>query len=401
MIRGKSVGRLVLLLASFGLAGEGAAQAGERIVLCKERVGSCQAASVLGEVDGGAWAKVDDAVLLSRKPLPPVLYYSNQQYDEAMAGLAGKERGQAITRRSEVVAGNLAGVLFEQLAFDLRKLVIAEGDAGVDVLLEAAAILEGGQQRMRGTKPGELLDMAREDLAEWMAELPKGSTFEAFAQVAKLLGELAADVHGDRKRAVLPVAEAARVYLLPSVPDKALRVLRDLGGYPHKWHGGVVAIASQRQLAEPPFKVNTAQGKAVKLLYPSRHAYLADLTDLTAAQLNQRLETRLGQGFDREAFVAQRAFAHAVFFRAITHHLNDSRVPWFDAWQSIARMDAGHVRQLLAATWPGAAQERSQRRLALQSDLALAAAILQGPAHARHAAMVARATETLTRLPSP
>jgi hypothetical protein len=388
----------IMLVGAIGMGGARFAAAGERVVLCSDRAGVCQAGKVLGETAQGVWAQVGDDVLLSAHPLPRVLYFSPQQYQDAMTGLADKERGPAIARRNEVVSANLSGVVFGQLVRDLLEAAPGASPTDLDALVAAAVTLDGGIERLRGTAPGELVDLAGGDLAQLLVALPKGPIAEAFAKQAQAVERLTAEIRHDGKPSHLPFAEPKPVFLVPSVPDKELRVLRELGGYPHKWHGGVVAILDQHLLSQAPFK-----GQDLKQLYPGPTDYLTDLTELTEGQLQQRLATRLQHGFDRPGFVAQQAFRHAILCRSVTVLAQQSRIPWAEKWRGIDIMNIDNLR--LAAMPAKAAFDRTRQREQMQrqqlhGNFALAAAILRDSTSSgdRHRAMLAKATDSLARL---
>jgi hypothetical protein len=176
------------------------------------------------------------------------------------------------------------------------------------------------------------------------------------------------------------------------VSDKAFRVLQSLGGYPYRWRGGVVVLAGKHELDQPPFR-----GQSPKMLYPSRTDYLGDLTELAKAQLDLRLRTRLQQGYDRAAFLAERAFAHATLVRAVTFQLEAKHAAWLDAWTRVAAASVENLSQVLAATKHGAG---GPARATLQADLALAEAMLRdGSIPARHKSSLARASAALASLP--
>ena len=384
----------IVWFAALGLGRVGLAEPSARIVLCDEPAGVCRAGQALGQTAAVRWVTLDDKALLAARPTPVVLYFSSRQYDEAMAGLGGKEREQAVLRRREVVTGNLSGFLFEQLTSDLAQVAATAKGNDRGILLEAAAVLDGSERRLRGARPGELLDMAREDLAELLVELPKGPLVDRFAKEVDAVGALAAEVRKDPGHARLPFAEPVQAYLVPSLPEKQLSVLRELAAYPHKWHGGVVVLLGDHQLAQPPFK-----GQALKPLYPGRQDYLGDLTELTTPQLHRRLEARLRQGYDRPAFIARRAFQHAVFYRALTVQFEEARAAWLAEWRKVVAMDTDNLGQVLAPTAPRSDPAGKPERAQLRGDISLVAAILPASASpTRHAAMLARATESLSHL---
>ncbi len=386
-----SVGSWIMVLGAIGM-GRAAATPGERIVLCKDPAGICRQGTVLGKSTHGIWAQVADDAVLAAHPVPRVLYFSVPEYQDAMSGLSDKERAQAILRRDEVVAGNLSGCLFAQLTRDLKDSAPGATRADLDALIEAAAVLDGGSERLRGSGAGELLDMASADLAQLVVELPKGPLVEAFAKQAEAVGRLATGLRKDGSRSPLPFAEPRAVFFIPSLPEKELLVLRALAGYPHAWHGGVVAIVDRHQLAQAPFK-----GRALEQLYPGPADYLADLTELTAAQLDRRLATRLRSGFDRNGFVAELAFRHAILCRALTTLAQKSRMPWATEWQAIDAMDVDNLQRVLAATRPTATSEREPRVDRARGDFALAAGLLRD-GDARHRAMLVKATDALSKL---
>ena len=153
-------------------------------------------------------------------------------------------------------------------------------------------------------------------------------------------------------------------------------------------------MVGQHELAQPPLK-----GQAIKQLYPGRQDYLADLTELTEAQLNRRLEARLRKGYDRATFVAQRAFHHAVFYGILTAALREGRAPSLEPWREIAALDTDNLRQVLTTMAPQATHNRKQQHTTLRGDLVLATTILRGSSTSpRHLAQLARATEALSRL---
>jgi hypothetical protein len=382
------------LLGGLGLGRVGLAEAPARVVLCPESTAACQTATALGRGAGVRWVQLDDRALLAARPLPQLLYFSSQHYDEAMAGLTGPERAEAILRRREVVAGNLAGSLFEQLTSDLTHVATLAARTDLGILVEAAAALDGSQQRLRGASAGELLDMARQDLAELLVELPKGTLAEQLGKEADALGALVADVRKDAIRSRLPFAEPVRAYFVPALPEKQMGVLRELGAYPHAWRAGVVVLLGDHQLAEPPY-----QGKTGRALYPDRHDYLGDLTELTGPQLHRRLATRARQGYDHASFLARRAFLHAVLYRALTVQFEAAHVAWLAPWQKLVALDMDNLAQILATMGrkPGAAGTWTSAQL--RADIALCDAILRAaePSN-RHTTLLARATESLSRL---
>lgn len=380
-----------LLFGTIGLAHDGLA--GERIVMCQGRADACQAATVLGDTASGKWARIDDAALLGGTVVPPVLYFSPRAYDEAMAGLSGKERKQAVVRRGETVSKNVHGFVFRELTSDLLQVAFDAKGKDLEILVETASLLESGEERLFGRTVGQLLDLARKDLAELLVELPKGPLASAFGKEADAASALAAEISKDPKEALRPIAEPRRAYLVPSVPKPYERVLLlELAAHPHKWRGGVVTLVAEHDLSRPPFK-----GQALKQLYPDQGDYLADLTELTGAQLERRLETRLRRGYDRSGFVARRAFHHSVHFHAVTARLKDSGPPWLDRWLKIAAMDIANLRRVLAAMAPRGGAKRNQTDL--PADFALATAIFSAsPSDKKHAAKMASATESLSHL---
>jgi hypothetical protein len=382
-----------LLLGTIGLLHD--AFAGERIVLCQGQAEVCRAATVLGDTAAGKWVRIHDRALLAGSTMPLVLYFSPRRYDEAMAGLSGKDREQAVARRREVVSKNLHGFVFQELTSDLLQVAYDAKAGDLDLLVETAAILSSSEARMVGRTVGQLLDLARHDLAKLLADLPKGPLVSAFAKEADAAGALAAEISKDPKQALRPFAEPMRAYLVPSVSKQYQRVLSiALAGHPHKWRGGVVVLVAEHELSQPPFK-----GQALKLIYPGQEEYLADLSDLTEAQLDRRLAARMRNGYDRSSFIARRAFHHAVTFHAVTARLKDSGVPWIDKWLKIAAMDSDNLRRVLAATAPRGGAKRNQEPADLSADFALAAAILSAsPLDAEHAAKLASATEALSHL---
>jgi hypothetical protein len=386
------------LLAMVAINGEVQGETRERMVFCKDRAGPCAASSTLGTASRGTWAKVDDATLVSgNPPLPPVLYFSIDAYQDAMVGLDAKERAQAILHRLERVVAHPETLVFERVKADLLQVAEATVSAGhkdIEPILDAAMIVSGGESRLRSTTPGEILDMSRENLAQLMVELPKGPLLDAFAKEAATLAGLAVEVRQDARQALMPFAEPNPVYFVPSVSEKTYHVLNQLGQYPHKWHGGVVTILSPRKLAEPPWK-----GQAVQLLYPGSRVYLHDINELTPAQLDQRLRSRL-KGDLQQAhahFVADLAFERAIFCRLLAEPIERARVPWLARWQEAVALDTDNIRQALASAQPEANKQPKPRLAVLRADLKLGAAILRDTRPAA-ADKLTRAMDLLSRL---
>jgi hypothetical protein len=384
-------------VALLGLVGDGSAWAGERIVMCQRRTGACENATILGDTAGTRWARVGDAALLAGTFMPQVLYFSQRQYDEAMAGLSGKDREAAIVHRREVLSKSLSGFVYQELIADLLQAAFDAKAGDLEILIEAAAILRSWEERLGGERIGALLDLARDDLAELQVELPKGPLAKAFAKQADAAGTLAAEISNDPKEALHPFAAPERAYFVPHLPKQYMHGLAvELGAYPHEWRGGVVVLLVQQDLSQPPFK-----GQALKLIYPDKGEYLTDLFDLTPAQLDRRFANRLQHGFDRSSFLAPRAFDHAVHFYAITARLKDMGLPWIDKWLKIAAMDIDNVRQVLAVIGPSGGAKRNQERPDLRADFTLGTAILDGsPLRARHTGKMASAVEALSHLSS-
>jgi hypothetical protein len=378
---------MVLLLA---LGSAGASVAGERVVLCKGRVEPCRSATVLGEGEGYVWAKVDDGALSAADST--LLYFSVADYEAAVAGLGPKERAQAIGRRQEMVAANLPGFVFAQLAGDLRQVALRAASADLDVLVEAAAVLDGSDQRLAGATVGELLDMARTDLAEVTAELSGGPFAKAFADEAAEVGQLAVETRKDPAKVSPPFAETMAAYFVPALPDKQVRVLRDAGAYPHPWRGGVTAILGKHQTEQPPFK-----GQRLRELYPDRRDYVTDSTELTGPQWDTRLQARLQHGYDRQSFIARRIFEHAVLCRSLANQFRQRAAHLIDRWHGVEAMAIENLRRILAAT--PATPDAAQARADLRSDLALSAALLRtARAPERKMSQLARAAQSLARL---
>jgi hypothetical protein len=389
------IGCWVVLLGSLGFANEGLVQAGERIVMCQRRAGACDGATVLGDTAGVKWARVADAALLAGTSMPQVLYFSQREYDEAMAGLSGKDREEAILHRREVVSKNLSGFVYQELTSDLLQAAFDAKGGDLEILVEAAAILGSSEERLFGRTAGQLLDLARHDLAELQVELPKGPLVKVFAQEADAAGALAAEISNDPKQALHPFAEAMRAYFVPSLSKQYQDVLKlELAVSPRPWHGGVVTLVAEHQLSQPPFK-----GQALRLLYENEGEYRADVMELTGAQLDRRFAARLRQRNDRSSFVARCAFHHAVDFHAITARLIATGPPWIDKWLKIAAADLDNLRQVLAAMAPRGDAKRNQERPDLRTDFTLGTAMLEGsPMRARHTGKMASAVQALSRL---
>jgi hypothetical protein len=229
-----------------------------------------------------------------------------------------------------------------------------------------------------------------------MVELPEGPLRAAYAKEQAALSGLAVEVRQDPKQAALPIAEPSPVYFIPSLPERTYRVFLEVGQYPHKWRGGVVAILGPRSLAEPPL-----QGQSVGLLYPGKNAYLQDVTRLTEAQLDRRLQARLREGrkLERANFIADLAFERTILCRLLGEPIVQARVPWLDRWRGAVALDTDAARQALTAGQADAGKERTQRLGHLRADLALGAAILNdAKAAAKDAVKLARAVECLSRL---
>ncbi len=373
----------------------------ERVVYCRARVGACTSLTALGTAAGGFWARANDAELVSGgRPMPAVLYFSPEAYEQALAGLVGKQREEAIAHRLEQVSDHPETALLARLQSDLLGLARASGERDsedFDLLVAAAAVLRGGEERLEGATPVEILSMGREHLAQLMVELPRGPLGKAYGREATALARLTVEVRKDPTQAVLPFAESEPVYFVPSVPDKTVKVLAQLGQYPHPWRGGVVTILSPRKLSQAPWK-----GQSIRLLYPGKGPYLRDLLDLTPAQMDRRLHSvwKGGAKQARAEFVAGLAFEHAALLHSMVRPLAKAHVPWLARLQDIVALDTDNLRRTLAATGPEAGKERKRRLQDSRADFELAAAILRGTDRGKsRAARLARATELLAHLP--
>src|SRR4051794_16700348 len=86
----------------------GPADALERVVFCTGDAPACARGKTLGRAAQQSWAVVDDRDLLvaaaARKAVPPILYATRSDYEDAVAGLAVDERARAVLARRKVVA---------------------------------------------------------------------------------------------------------------------------------------------------------------------------------------------------------------------------------------------------------------------------------------------------------
>jgi hypothetical protein len=393
---------MTALLCLFAVMASPISARGEqtRVVFCAERTGVCANLRPLGNAAGGFWAKVGDAELLaSRDPLPALLYANTGELEEALAGLDGKGREEAIAYRREYGARHRNAREWDMLESDLEELAASMADATAQefgLLLDADIELTGRDVCALVNRPDDALSLAREDLAHLLVEVPDGPLAAGYGQEASALAELYRPFCRpckDGREVPMPFAEPMPAYFVPSLSEQDFRAFAHTRGSPHRWRGGVVLVLSPRDLDRPPMK-----GQAVRMLYLGEQIYLGDLLELSPAQLNLRLQARMKRipANERASMVAQGAFKHATWFRLLTLCLERTKVSWLPVWRQIAARADENLRGALHAAYPEAGRERSKRLRELHEDLVLAQALLQP---GQWSARVERVRKMLERLP--
>jgi hypothetical protein len=383
------------LLVAMALGWSVQAHGGERVVFHATGAGDCAPAKILGSTAKGTWGTAKDTSLLAGQACAPhVLYFSLSDYERAMAGLGRSERDKAVLRRLEIVDKQPQSSIFEALVFSLAGLASTVGPQELGLVVDAAAILQGGEKRFLTLSPKTAVTELQASLARLMVELPAGPVAAAYAKEAEMLAQLAADVL-NVKKASLPFAESQPVCFVGSASKEVAQAFMDRTLFPHKWRGGfVVALrASDREAL-------SLKGRPRCPLYPGTRPYLRDLLELTDAQLERRFAAHLNgvTAQERTDFIVELAFAHATFSRLLTSPLDKARVPWLARWKDVLAADTAGLRVTLGDP-SKLAEERKTRLTALRDDLDLARAILRpAPDCERERAAIARVIEMVARL---
>jgi hypothetical protein len=315
----------------------GSATAAERMVFCEAQSEAC--AMDDGSIIGAARAG---------KPVPAILYESKAAYEEAIAGLRGKEVEAAILQRLRAVrAGATAAApqfLFGVVRDDMQDVIRAAGpgsQATVDRTLAAAAALAGGAERFKDLSPGECVTKARDSVARLRAVLKEGPSAAGYAREAERLRALLEVLRPhNADRAPLPDLEQA--YFVPDEHPPGIRgeMFADHPWY--GWRGGTVRLFRTSETAKPVWR-----GK-LRLMYFDRATFVGDITSLTGAQMNRRLSAWLnGPPPEAVGVLASRlAFDHAVEMRQCTvPQTAEPLVP--AAWTEMTNLSLDNLRLAL------------------------------------------------------
>lgn len=250
-----------LPLLLLGTAVAGASEQGQevtRIVFCTSSHGACADLRVFGATSRGRWGEIADPALIeSKTPPPPVIYWTPEEYQRAVAGLGKQEGEQALLHRLAITLEHPETQVFDAVKNDLFRLASVPAYArSLDSLLDATAAIQGLDSRVRGLPPKERPSWAREHLAALMAALPQGPATAGYAQEAELLARLTAEVNGGPKEKALPppFAEAEQVYLASAVSADMFRALVERGQHPYRWRGSLVTLLAPRDLHLPDRK---------------------------------------------------------------------------------------------------------------------------------------------------
>jgi hypothetical protein len=353
----------------------------ERVAFCETRAGVCaHPKQILGTaVARGLWIVVDDQQLRAGPAgggtAPRVIYFSRRDYDEAIAGLTASERERAVLRRLEVASENGTRLGFQVVRDDLAATAAAlSRRVELDLVLEALVAISGGMKRFIDVKPAEAVSEVRRSLARLLVELPSGPAAAGYANEAKSLARLQADIRHLPAPPPPPFESPERAYFIPGMPYHPDPV----DGTSYGWRGGVVSVLQPADVDEPRWKTHRP-----RLVYVSKPAFLHDLFTLTDAQMDRRLNARMKRVPPGEAADLRLALAlsHAVLERQYGAAMNDqpSRV---SQWNEALALDTENLRLLLAGTEPHAPDDLPARLAKLREDVALVSVIIRGQPNA-------------------
>jgi hypothetical protein len=391
--------RIAVAAVALGAVLPAFARARERVVFCRRVEGPCAVVGrKLGAVARGFWATVEDRVLRANpRNLPSVLYFSLEEYDSAVAGLTDEQRAQAVLHRLRRVAeGRVSfalGTVDEALVRAAQALPAGDSRA-LRALADAGALFQ--RSTFAGTDPQEALDLAGESLAELLVEKLGSAASAAYAREAAIYGRLTGRApRSDTPRDTRPFTEAEPVYFIAPMSPRAIEEQRREGDVVLAWRDGMVAPFSARTVAQISGKART-----VRILYPEKSDFFRDAVDLTPAQIDRRLQARLGgvTAHDRAQAFAELAFRHAVLCRALVRALEDAPSGARAGWQEALAVDLEALAAMFAEARRQGGEAPPGGLANLPEDLALAEALARQGGDAGTASDIARAAKIIARV---
>jgi len=360
--------------------------AAERVVFCEPQVDACVHASRLGDAPPrGWWAATDDGSIITAartgQRVPAVLYESKAAYQEAIAGLRGKEVEAAILKRLASVRERpiaaAPGFLFGVAREDMLGVIRAAGpgdQAIVEGTLAAAVALAGGEETFKDLSPGETITRAREPLARLQVELKDGPVSAGYEREARRLTTLLARFRPGQAKGA-PFASPERAYFAPDEPPPGRidgELFVDQPWY--AWRGGTVLVLRSGEAAEARWSKSK-----LRLMYFDRATFYHDISSLTDAQMNRRLSARLkGPPADElAALISRLAFDHAVFMHQATA-VQASEPAARAEWGEVVALATDNLRQAI----PPAAREPAPNLTGALARLREDVALLDVLAHA-------------------
>ncbi len=296
----------------------------ERVVFCREYfydILSGKPRVELGRMKDGLWAAVSDETLLSagyRNPIPPLLYFSKDDYDSAIRKLQPPEVAQVIQKRLEhwspraldetlnflyleerrclalaAMAGTLpdrrtAEVLDEHVENTLQLLASVVGEGRYDDMKLPSMLIFTLESEARAVQESLYAQEAAQRAGNVRVAERMNRATAAARKRAETLGSTLRALGRAEYGSALPYVEMERVMFIQPSDAQFLTGLRSKNLPVFEWKDGVVAPWPVRRLADMQ-----DLGKTAQTVYLESGEFLEDILELTPAQVERGVAERV------------------------------------------------------------------------------------------------------------